>query len=333
MYRRLARVRVMVTALAVAAAMTLAGSDVPVAGQTPAGGATRRVRINRVIEKLEAGEVVYGPQITGANLGSVEFAGDLVKAADRIQFVSWDMKNGMFDLSRLQMSLLGLLDRADILKRASVSQAITSFARVPLRPHADPAFVVGEMLDLGLTGFVFPEIDNRAQAEAAIRAMRYPHRDGYQSPAGYTGGHTASAARAAWYWGLSEQEYKRRADVWPLNPEGELFAMVQIETVEAVKNLREIITTPGLGGILIGANTLTDSMGEKAPGLVTGPAGAPPKVEAVMQQIVDVCREYKVPCSIPVAGNTRAEGLALQQRRIAQGFRIMYLTGSPATYR
>lgn len=324
--RRVTQTVVMGLAVVIGAAWT--GATV-VDGQAGA----KRVRINRVIETLQAGEVVYGPQITGANLGSPEFAAELVRASDRLQFVSWDMKNGMFDLSRLQMSLLGLLDRADILKRASVAQGITSFARVPLRPHADPAFVVGEMLDLGLTGFVFPEIDTRAQAEAAIRAMRYPHRDGYQSPAGYTGGHTASAARAAWYWGVTEQEYKRRADVWPLNPDGELFAMFQIETVEAVKNLREIITTPGLGGILIGANTLTDSMGIKVQGLVTGPAGAPPEVEKVMQQIVDTCREFTVPCSIPVAGNTRQEGLALQERRIKQGFRIMYLTGSPATYR
>lgn len=292
-----------------------------------------RVRINRVIEKLEAGAVVYGPQITGPAIGSAEFAIDLSRAADKIQFVSWDVKNGMFDLGRLQMSLLGLLDRADILKRASVQHGITSFARVPLRPHDDPAFVVGEMLDMGLTGFVFPEIDNRKQAEAAIRAMRYPHRDGYQSPAGYTGGHVGSAARAAWYWGVSEAEYRRRADVWPLNPDGELFAMVQVETVEAVKNLKEIITTPGLGAVLIGANTLTDSMGIKVSGLVTGPAGAPPAVEKAMQQIVAICHEYKVPCAIPVAGNTREEGVALQQRRIKEGFQIMYLTGAPATYR
>ncbi|MEQ1897642.1 MAG: aldolase/citrate lyase family protein [Vicinamibacterales bacterium] len=297
--------------------------------QAPSG---RRVRINRVIEKLEAGEVVYGPQISGLSVGSAEFANDLARASHNIQYVSWDMKNGMFDLARLQTSLLGLLDRADILKRG-IQHGVTSFARVPLRPHVDPSFVVGEMLDLGLTGFVFPEIDNRQQAEAAIRAMRYPHRDGYQSPAGYTGGHTGSAARAAWYWGVSEAEYKRRADVWPLNPDGELFAMVQIETVEAVKNLPDIITTPGLGAILIGPNTLTDSMGEKTSGLVTGPAGAPPKVEAVMQQIADTCLKYKVPCGIPVAGNTVAEAQALQKRRIAQGFRIMYLTGTPVTWR
>ena len=102
--------------------------------------------------------------------------------------------------------------------------------------------------------------------------------------------------------------------------------------MEAVKNLKEIITTPGLGAVLIGANTLTDSMGIKVKGLVTTPAGAPPEVEKVMMQIVATCQQYKVPCAIPVAGVGREDGKALQERRIKEGFRIMYLTGTPATY-
>ena len=36
-----------------------------------------------------------------------------------------------------------------------------------------------------------------------------------------------------------------RADVWPLNPEGELFAMVMIEDAEGVKNANEIAEVQG----------------------------------------------------------------------------------------
>jgi hypothetical protein len=101
---------------------------------------------------LEAGEIAYGPQIVGGNIGSVEFAQDLARASHNIQFAAFDMKNGMFDMARLQTSLLGLLDRADILKRGTVQQNVPAFARVPLRPHLEPSFVIGEMLDIGLTG-------------------------------------------------------------------------------------------------------------------------------------------------------------------------------------
>ena len=36
-------------------------------------------------------------------------------------------------------------------------------------------------------------------------------------------------------------EYHRRADVWPLNPEGELFAVAMIESGEAIRNIKEIL--------------------------------------------------------------------------------------------
>lgn len=52
-----------------------------------------------------------------------------------------------------------------------------------------------------------------------------------------------------------------------------------------------------------------------------------------MQQIVDACNRHKVPCATPLVADTRKQMQALQKKRIAQGFRIMYLTGSLATYR
>ena len=31
------------------------------------------------------------------------------------------------------------------------------------------------------------------------------------------------------YWGVSQQEYYDRADVWPLNPKGEIFVILMME--------------------------------------------------------------------------------------------------------
>ena len=44
-------------------------------------------------------------------------------------------------------------------------------------------------------------------------------------------------ARAARYWGLSQQEYYARADVWPLAPQGEILAIIQCEDMRAIENL------------------------------------------------------------------------------------------------
>ncbi|OCX66258.1 hypothetical protein BFP70_06030 [Thioclava sp. SK-1] len=49
------------------------------------------------------------------------------------------------------------------------------------------------------------------------------------------------------YWGLSVPEYYVRADVEPLVPEGEIMAIMMIESVEAIEDLDEILQVPGLG--------------------------------------------------------------------------------------
>src|SRR5438128_2310256 len=80
----------------------------------------------------------------------------------------------------------------------------------------------------------------------------------YPSPAGIRGWGPSAAAR---YWGLTNAEYAQRADVWPLNPDGELLAIAIIESREGVKNVEEILRVPGLGGVLIGPADLSLSLG------------------------------------------------------------------------
>ena len=46
---------------------------------------------------------------------------------------------------------------------------------------------------------------------------------------------------AARYWGLGQQEYYTKADVWPLSPEGEIFCILMIEDTVGIKNLDDIL--------------------------------------------------------------------------------------------
>ena len=40
---------------------------------------------------------------------------------------------------------------------------------------------------------------------------------------------------------MNADEYMRRADLWPLNPDGELFAYIMIESPEGVRNINDIL--------------------------------------------------------------------------------------------
>ena len=66
-------------------------------------------------------------------------------------------------------------------------------------------------------------------------------------------------------WGITNTaDYVRVADVWPLNPEGELFAMAKIESPEGVKNINEILDVPGLSGVIVGPGDLAMNSGTKS---------------------------------------------------------------------
>ena len=94
---------------------------------------------------------------------------------------------------------------------------------------------------------MFPAIHNREQAEIAVRATRYPQINGVQDyePPGLRG---RNPSNAVWYWGV--QDYHSRADVWPLDAQGELLAIMFIESPEGVANIEDIITVPGVGAYL-----------------------------------------------------------------------------------
>ena len=51
---------------------------------------------------------------------------------------------------------------------------------------------------------------------------------------------------AAYVWGVSTQEYLRKADVWPLNPDGELVLGIKIENIRALQNAEDSAKVPGI---------------------------------------------------------------------------------------
>mgnify|MGYP001417230543 FL=1 len=105
---------------------------------------------------------------------------------------------------------------------------------------------------------MYPSISTVEEAENAVRATRYPQTTGAPDfePAGLRG---RNPANATWFWGV--RDYMQRADVWPLDPRGDLLAILQIETVEGVENVEEIVKVPGIGVLFIGPSDLTASMG------------------------------------------------------------------------
>jgi len=125
-----------------------------------------------------------------------------------------------------------------------ILQAISTTPIVPLArvPWNEPGIIM-KMLDAGAYGIICPMVNSRAECERFVRACRYPP-NGYRS---------FGPLRAAWYAGTAD--YWKHADRTVLT-----FAM--IETAEALANLEEIVTTPGLDAVYVGPNDLALAIGE-----------------------------------------------------------------------
>lgn len=117
----------------------------------------------------------------------------------------------------------------------------------------DPG-LVGQALDAGATAVIAPMVNSRAEAEALVKAAKYPPIGGRS-----WGGYTALQAS-----GLQPGQYLEQA-----NRLTQVFAMV--ETVAALERVDEIAATPGLDGLFVGPSDLSITLSNGAGIDKTGP--------------------------------------------------------------
>lgn len=129
----------------------------------------------------------------------------------------------------------GIVDYADAVTMFQAIQAsgVTPLARVP---WLDPAAIM-KALDAGAYGIICPMINSRSQAEQLVSYMRYP-------PLGTRSFGPTRANFSAGEGYASEANH-------------EILCIAMIETAEAMANLNEIATTPGLDALYIGPADLT----------------------------------------------------------------------------
>lgn len=142
--------------------------------------------------------------------------------------------------------------------------------------------------------------------------------------ASHGGGRPEDVGEAPAYWGLSQQAYRERADLWPLNPQGELINWTIVESKAGLAHVREIAAVKGIGVLLPGAGTLrgvftsTDSAGRRQ----FDRAGW----EAAILRVLAACQEFDVPCGYPA----NEEDIA---RRMKQGFSVFVMGWGEAGFR
>jgi len=214
------------------------------------------VRVNTLKQKLREGRRVVGVLVTIQNAELVELFGHL-----GYDFVFLDGQHG------------GLtVETAKELMRAAELTGMTALVRVP---RNDPSVIL-EYLDAGAGGIIVPNVVTRADAAAAVQAIKYP-------PLGRRG--AATASRAAFY-GVTQTaaEYIIRAN------EETMFVPL-LEDREVLELLPEVVAVEGVDVVLIGPADLALSMG--IPG-----GWSDPRVQKEVDRIAGAARAAGRPAMI-----------------------------------
>lgn len=195
------------------------------------------MKINRMKEKLQAGEPVFGVSVMIPSPQIVEMI-----AAAGFDWVLLDCEHGTLTLESVELMAM-----------AAEASGITAIAR----PVSKSAEHILQMLDRGVMGVQVPHVNTAADARGVLEAVKY-------HPAGRRG--LAAGTRAAVY-----DSHGTLADYVRSANEQTLIA-IQLEDEAAIRNIDELLEVDGIDVFFIGPSDLSQSMGH--PGNPKAPAVA-----------------------------------------------------------
>ena len=291
------------------------------------GGATAmaagEAHLNPVVDLLAANQPIFGlyaPANRRFRPGADPLPDDSVKTPEQLaelyltqpasDYLFDGSMEGNFDRGYTGFSAFAAgLETAGFLTEGGSAIRAPMFVKTP-EVAPDTALAkqrIQQQLDLGVAGIVFVGVETADELRTGIAAMRYAANGGTRPD-----GVGMAAAR----WGMSEDEYRARADVWPLNPKGELVSFAIVETEKGLENVREIAAVEGVGALFPGAGTLRglfSTVGEDGQRVLDEEAW-----EASIQKVLAACKEFNVPCGYPA-------GAADIEMRMDQGFSVFVI--------
>jgi 2-keto-3-deoxy-L-rhamnonate aldolase RhmA len=233
--------------------------------------------MNRFRQRLRDGEVVFGQLVLELFTPGI---GPMLAAAG-MEFVIFDMEHGRCDMPLL----------AEMIASCRGSN-IVPMARVPDISSAP----LSRVLDIGARGVMVPRVETRAQAEEAVRQLKY-------APLGQRGVAL----------GVAHDLYRAGGADFLLQANEDTAVILLVETEKAFDNLEEIISVPGVDVAWMGHYDLTVSMGIPA-------QFEHPRFLAAMDALVASCRRHRVaPGFLPASPEAAAHWIRKGFRAISLG--------------
>src|SRR2546428_6140479 len=162
-------------------------------------------------------------------------------------YINYEMEHGVFDLTQLRQFIRGLVEGGPTRSGHRMPAVIVTLPVGGLDEATVRAnyWVFQQTLATGAHGILLCHARSPEGVRRFVESVRYPFAKiglGPNLGEGLRG--SGSQAYAAQMWGISQEEYAERADVWPLNPKGEILLGVKIEDKYAVANAKEVVKVP-----------------------------------------------------------------------------------------
>jgi 4-hydroxy-2-oxoheptanedioate aldolase len=246
-----------------------------------AADAPKPKRINRAIELLEQGQPVY---YTGSHEGTEgNFEQGMKDAQTYADYISYDMEHAPFDVKGLAEYMRGL-EKGGPTRSGHRTPAV--IVNVPVNGTDEAsvranAWMFQQVLATGVHGILLCHADTPGAVRAFVEAVRFPAYGGRRGVHG-----NPPAARI---WGISAEAYGEQADVWPLNPKGELLLGLKLEDKYALENAEASAKVPGIAFAEWGPGDMAFSLGVKS-----GPGPLPPQMQAARAKVFAATKASRI---------------------------------------
>ncbi len=250
-------------------------------------------RLNPMIKLHEQGLPVFGLQAPGGRDG----ASSAQRAAETLGFIWTDyVYDGSMEASVDEL-LPSFLEYVEAMGADGASARTHPLVvKTPKIARRGTAAInnISRQLNAGASGIVFVGVESAEEVRRGLTVMRFRSKGGTRPD---------DVGDAPAYWGLTEMEYRTRADPWPLNPDGELISWAIVEGLSLLfagaNTLREVFSTTGAGG-----GRILDEV----------------RWEGAIQKVLAACHEFHLPCGYPPNENDVEE-------RLRQGFSVFLGAG------
>ena len=221
-------------------------------------------RINKAIELLEDDQPIYYSGLHTFSRDYLTYDQGKKDASIWADYINIGMEHGAFDMTGLESYMDGLVDGGPT---SSGHVTPTVIIELPVQGESAEvirynAWQVRQILARGVHGILLCEASSAEAVSAFVESCRYKINDlgvGCGLQDGTRG--VGSEFKARLKWGLEDDnEYRAKADPWPLNPDGELLLGLKIETLEGLNKCEQILSVPGIGFAEMGPGDMSMSM-------------------------------------------------------------------------